>query len=86
MKRIETSVLNEALADWVDFNPIPSVKNKRYKLRYMTQVSSHPVKFIAFVNRLSGFPDSYKRYIMNQIRREFGMSKIPISLELKERS
>ena len=86
IKRVETSVLNEALADWVDFNPIPSVKNKRYKLRYMTQVSSHPVKFIAFVNRLNGFPDSYKRYIMNQIRKEFGMSKIPITLDLKERS
>ncbi len=85
-KRIETSLLNEALADWVDFNPIPSVKNKRYKMRYITQVSSHPVKFIAFVNRLAGFPDSYKRYIMNQIRKEFGMSKIPINLELKERS
>ena len=85
-KRIETSVLNEALADWVDFNPIPAVKSRRYKIRYITQVSSHPVKFIAFVNRSSGFPDSYKRYIMNQIRKEFGMSKIPISLELKERS
>ena len=59
-KRIETSVLNEALADWVDFNPIPSIKNKRYKVRYMTQVSAHPVKFIAFVNRSEGFPDSYR--------------------------
>lgn len=85
-KRIETSVLNESLMVWTDFTPIPSVKNRRYKIRYMTQVSSHPVKFLAFVNRFSGFPDSYKRYIMNQIRKEFGMSKIPISLELKERS
>ena len=85
-KRIETNVINEALADWVDFNPIPAVKNKRFKLRYITQVSAHPVKFVAFVNRSSGFPDSYKRYVINQIRREFGMSKIPVSLELKERS
>ena len=85
-KRIETSQLNESLRYWTDFNPIPSVKNKRYKLRYLTQVSTHPVKFIAFVNRLSGFPDSYKRYVVNQIRKEYGMSKIPITMELKERT
>ena len=85
-KRIETSQLNESLRYWMDFNPIPSVKNKRYKLRYLTQVSTHPVKFIAFVNRLSGFPDSYKRYVVNQIRKEYGMSKIPITMELKERT
>jgi len=84
--RVETSQINEALADWMDFNPIPTVKSKRYKIRYITQVSAHPVKFIAFVNRSSGFPDSYKRYVMNQIRKEFGMSKIPVSLELKERT
>ncbi|MDA3956478.1 ribosome biogenesis GTPase Der [Oceanispirochaeta sp.] len=85
-KRVETSQLNESLHYWMDYNPIPSVKNKRYKLLYLTQVTSHPVKFVLFVNREKGFPDSYKRYIMNQIRKEYGMSKIPINMELKERS
>jgi GTP-binding protein len=85
-KRVETSQLNESLRYWMDYNPIPSVKNKRYKLLYLTQVTAHPVKFVLFVNREKGFPDSYKRYVMNQIRKEFGMSKIPINMELKERS
>ncbi len=85
VKRIETSPLNESLGCWKDFNPVPAVKNRRYKMRYLTQVSSHPVKFVAFVNRVKGFPDSYKRYVMNQIRRDYGMSKIPITMELKER-
>jgi len=85
-KRVETSQLNESLRIWMDFNPIPTVKSKRYKILYITQVTTHPVKFIVFVNRENGFPDSYSRYVMNQIRKEFGMSKIPIDMELKERS
>ncbi|MBF9017161.1 ribosome biogenesis GTPase Der [Oceanispirochaeta sp. M2] len=85
-KRVETSALNESLRCWTDFTPIPSVKGRRYKLLYLTQVTTQPVKFVCFVNRDKGFPDSYKRYLLNQIRKEYGMSKIPISMELKERS
>ncbi len=85
-KRVETSALNDSMRYWSDFNPIPTVKGKRYKLLYLTQVTTHPVKFVCFVNREKGFPDSYKRYVMNQIRKDYGMSKIPIEMELKERS
>ncbi len=85
-KRVETSALNDSMRYWSDFNPVPTVKGRRYKLLYLTQVTTHPVKFVCFVNREKGFPDSYKRYVMNQIRKDYGMSKIPIEMELKERS
>lgn len=83
--RIETPVLNDALAEWVDFTPIPQVKSKNFKIRYITQVSSDPVEFVLFVNREKLFPASYVRYIKNQIKKEFGFNKIPFTVELKER-
>jgi GTP-binding protein len=84
-KRVDTPVLNDALAEWLDFTAIPKVKSKTFKIKYMTQVSSDPVEFILFVNREKLFPDSYTRYIKNQIKKEFGFNKIPFTVELKEK-
>ena len=83
--RVETPILNDALAEWVDFTPVPQVKSKNFKIRYITQVSSDPVEFVLFVNREKLFPSSYVRYIKNQIKKEFGFNKIPFTVELKER-
>jgi len=83
--RVETPVLNNALAEWVDFTPIPHVKSKTFKIRFITQVSSDPVEFLLFVNREKLFPSSYVRYIKNQIKKEFGFNKIPFTIELKEK-
>lgn len=84
-QRVETPLLNDALAEWVDYTPIPMVKSKSYKIRYITQVSSDPVQFVLFVNREKNFPKSYIRYVKNQIKKEFGFNKIPFTIELKER-
>ncbi|MCG8452819.1 MAG: ribosome biogenesis GTPase Der [Spirochaetales bacterium] len=83
-RRIDTGELNRALAEWTDLTPPPTRKGKSFKIRYITQVSTKPVRFIAFVNRKIGFPDSYRRFLMNQIRREFGFDFVPLELELRE--
>jgi len=83
-RRVDTSELNRAVSEWVDLTPPPTKKGRPYKVRYVTQVSIKPVRFVAFVNRKTGFPDSYKRFLVNQIRREFGFSLVPVELELTE--
>lgn len=83
-KRVDTNSLNKALAEWQDFNPAPIVKGKSLKCRYLTQVSVAPLKFVLFVNREKNFPEFYSRYILNQIRKEFGFKNVPIDLEIKE--
>ncbi len=83
-KRVDTNQLNEGLAEWQDFNPTPIVKGKSVKCRYLTQVSVAPLKFVLFVNREKSFPDFYKRYVLNQIRKEFGYKNVPITLDVKE--
>ncbi|PIE04105.1 MAG: ribosome biogenesis GTPase Der [Spirochaetales bacterium] len=84
--RVETAELNRALAEWVDFTPPPAKKGRPFRVKYITQVSVKPARFIAFVNRLSGFPESYRRFLVNQIRREFKFEMVPVELELREQA
>jgi GTPase len=81
-RRIETGPLNQALQKWLEQTPPPSGK-RPIKLRYMTQVSTNPVRFVLFVNRKKNFPEFYLRYIMNQVRQDFGFHHIPFFIELR---
>jgi GTP-binding protein len=84
-KRIETGPLNQALKRWVDKTPPPQNARDRWKIRYITQVSKHPVQFVLFVNKAKGFPEFYLGYLRNQLRKEFGFTQIPIQVELRAR-
>lgn len=81
-RRVDTGPLNQALERWVARTPPPSGK-KPYKVRYMTQVGTNPVRFIAFVNRPRGFPEFYRRFLINQLRATFGFHHVPLLLEIR---
>lgn len=83
-RRVETSKLNRALGKWLNLTPVPTGTRRPYRVKYITQVSVRPVQFIGFVNRKNGFPEAYRRFLVNQIRREFGFDLIPVELELRE--
>ena len=83
-RRVDTAELNRAVSEWVDLTPPPTKKGRPFKVRYVTQVSVKPVRFVAFVNRKNGFPDSYRRFLINQVRREFGFDLVPVEMELRE--
>lgn len=83
-KRVETSTLNEHLKYWVEENEPPRSKKGRYKIKYMTQVSTEPLRFLLFVNNKKNFPEAYLRYILRMIRSDFGMPSVPINMELRE--
>ena len=84
-RRIETGPLNAALKRWVERTPPPQNARDRWKIRYITQVSKHPVQFVLFVNKAKGFPESYLGYLRNQLRKEFQFTSIPIEIELRAR-
>ncbi|MBI9109037.1 MAG: ribosome biogenesis GTPase Der [Spirochaetales bacterium] len=83
-KRVETSALNSHLADWVEEHEAPRSTKGRYKIKYMTQASANPVKFVLFINNKKGFPESYERYILRMIRADFGLSSIPINMDFRD--
>lgn len=82
-RRIETGPLNQALQRWLAHTPPPSGK-KPIKLRYITQVSTNPVRFVLFVNRKKEFPEFYLRFVQNRIRDEFGFHHIPFFIEVRQ--
>lgn len=84
-RRIQTSTLNVLLREWVHLNPPPSDKGKRLKILYATQRSVQPPTFIFFVNEPELMHFSYRRYLENQLRKNFGFEGSPIRLIMRKR-
>jgi GTP-binding protein len=85
-RRVSTGELNRWFEQAIDANPPPAPKGKRIKLRYITQVKSRPPSFVVFGNRLEELPESYRRYLLNAIRRDLGLGPVPLRLEFRGRS
>lgn len=83
--RVSTGVLNDLLAYATARVQPPSDKGKRLKIYYMTQPSTNPPTFVAFVNKEDLFHFSYRRYLENQIREAFDMQGTPIRFIVRER-
>jgi GTP-binding protein len=82
-KRVSTGQLNRWFEDAVEKNPPPAPSGRRIKLRYITQVGSRPPSFVVFGSRLEALPESYRRYLMNGMRRELGFGAVPIRLNFR---
>ncbi|KHK93038.1 ribosome biogenesis GTPase Der [Novosphingobium malaysiense] len=82
-RRVPTSALNRWFDDALAANPPPAPGGKRIKLRYITQAKTRPPGFVLFGTRLDMLPESYKRYLVNSIRRELGFEAVPIRLNLR---
>lgn len=83
--RISTGMLNDMLAYATSRVQPPSDKGKRLKIYYMTQPSTRPPTFVAFVNKAELFHFSYQRYLENQLRATFGLEGTPIRFIIRER-
>ena len=83
--RATTGQLHDLLSVAVARVEPPSDKGKRLKIYYMTQASTKPPTFVAFVNRKDLFHFSYQRYLENQIRNTFNLEGTPIRFIVRER-
>lgn len=84
--RVSTSTLNDVLNEAVTIVQPPTDKGKRLKIFYMTQASTKPPTFVVFVNDKQLFHFSYERYLINQIRKEFGLTGTPVRMIVREKS
>ena len=79
-RRVSTSKLNKWLAATIEYHAPPSVKGRRVKMRYMTQIKTRPPTFAVFTNRPSDLAKSYQRYLLNELRWDFEFPGTPIRL------
>ncbi len=82
-RRVPTAALNRWFDDALEANPPPAPKGKRIKLRYITQASTRPPRFVVFGTRLDMLPKSYERYLVNGIRAKLGFEAVPVRVVLK---
>ena len=81
--RVSTARLNSWLIDKLASHPPPTVSGRRIKMRYITQVKSRPPSFVIFTSVPDSVPESYKRYLVNGLRKDFGITGVPIRLMLR---
>ncbi len=84
--RISTSVLNQVINEAIAIVQPPTDKGKRLKIYYGTQASTKPPTFVIFVNDKELFHFSYERYLVNQIRKEFGLEGTPVRVIVREKN
>ena len=85
-RRVPTGELNRWFEDAIEANPPPAPKGQRIKLRYITQVKTRPPTFVVFGNRTDELPESYRRYLVNAIRRDLKLGPVPLRLDFRGRS
>ena len=83
--RISTSKLNVFLEYIITNNPPPQRHNHKVRLNYMTQPRVRPPTFVIWANSPEAISDSYKRYIENRLRDNFGFEGTPLRLHLRRK-
>jgi GTPase len=83
-RRVATADLNRWLAAVQQRHPPPLVSGRRLRLRYITEVNTRPPSFALFASKPGELPDSYRRYLVNALRQDFGLSGTPIRIMLRK--
>lgn len=84
-KRVSTSSLNKLLRESVARHPPASKPGKWLKFYYATQADVSPPTFVFFCNDPQNVHFSYKRYLENQIRDQFGFVGNPVRMTFRGR-
>ncbi len=82
--RISTGKLNRWLQEVTERHPPPADKGRPVNLRFMTQAKSRPPTFVAFSSRGHAVPDSYNRYLANELRLSFGLDGVPLRVFIRK--
>lgn len=82
--KINTSALNRWLMSVVEKNQPPTVKAKRLKIKYASQIKTRPPTINIWTNLKEEFPDSYLRYLQNEFYKSFDLWGCTIRFALQK--
>ncbi|MBX3569062.1 MAG: ribosome biogenesis GTPase Der [Rhizobiaceae bacterium] len=81
--RVSTGRLNRWLEGILAHHPPPAVAGRRLKVKYITQVKARPPGFVVSCSRPEAMPQSYIRYLSNNLREAFDLPGVPIRIALR---
>ena len=84
-RKIPTARLNEALLPIVEETPPPAWKGKYVKIKYITQLPTRFPAFAFFCNLPQYVKEPYKRFVENQLRRNFNLSGCPVQVYFRQK-
>ena len=84
-KRIKTSKLNEIMLPIIENTPPPALKGKYIKIKYCTQLPTITPQFAFFCNLPQYVKEPYKRFIENQLRKNFDFTGVPIEVYFRQK-
>lgn len=77
-RRVTTAKLNKFVEDLMHRHPPPSKKAKRGRIYYVTQIDIRPPRFLVSVNDPALIHYSYRRYLVNELRKTYGFTGVPL--------
>ncbi len=84
-KRIPTGQLNRFFANVLEKKPPPTSGGKAPRLYYITQATTAPPGFVIIASSADHVRESYRRFVSNQLRKEFGFEGVPFRLYFRDR-
>lgn len=78
--QITTSKLNEIFLPIIEKTPPPAIKGKFVNIKYITQLKTPFPAFVFFCNLPQYVRDPYKRFIENQLRKQFNFHGVPVQV------
>lgn len=79
-RRVPTGELNRFFAEMMHYHPPPVYRGRPIKFYYVTQARTRPPTFLISANQPDAAHVTYKRFVINSIREEFGFQGVPIKL------
>ncbi|HET8839060.1 MAG TPA: ribosome biogenesis GTPase Der, partial [Flavobacteriaceae bacterium] len=84
-KKIKTRELNDVMLPIIQQNPPPGYKGKYVKIKFITQLPTSQPQFAFFCNLPQYVKEPYKRFLENQLRKEFDFTGVPISIYMRKK-
>ena len=84
-KRITTNLLNKWLEKILENTPPPIVAGRRVKIRYITQIKARPPTFMLSTSIPKNLPDSYVKFLTNDLRKSFDLPGVPIRMNMRKK-
>jgi GTP-binding protein len=84
-KRVTTGELNRFFKDVLETRPPPTMGNRAPRIYYVTQAAVAPPTFVAMTNAPDSIHFSYQRFVVNQLRKQFGFEGSPVRVIYKPR-
>jgi GTP-binding protein len=82
-KRVKTGELNRFFETVLDARTPPTMGGRAPRLYYITQAETSPPGFVIIANYPDAIHFSYKRFVVNQLRKAFGFEGVPIRVHYK---